>query len=143
MNPLLSLICNGGVPRRAIGHNYRVQEAERPEDVHGLPPAPWWQFFFTLNQPKNIKKYFHFLFTCLNMLVRTKEKKMGKRKFYYNEKAYENGLDLSISVQFIYGGDCIMNILSCTVSDGTKATDYGMVAGETTLEEVVREFLGQ
>ena len=68
---------------------------------------------------------------------------MKRSKFYYNEKAYKNGLDLSISVQFIYGGDCIMNILSCTVSDGTKATDYGMVAGETTLEEVVREFLGQ
>lgn len=77
------------------------------------------------------------------MLVRTKEKKMGKRKFYYNEKAYENGLDLSISVQFFKDKDGKMEMLSCTVSDGTKATDYEMVAGETTLEEVIREFLGQ
>lgn len=68
---------------------------------------------------------------------------MGKRKFYYNEKAYENGLDLSISVQFFKDKDGKMEMLSCTVSDGVKANDYGMVAGETTLEEVVREFLGQ
>lgn len=77
------------------------------------------------------------------MLVRTKEKKMKKSKFDYDEKVYENGLDLSISVQFIKGKDGKMEMLSCTVSDGVKATDYGMVAGETTLEEVVREFLGQ
>lgn len=77
------------------------------------------------------------------MLVRTKEKKMGKSKFYYNEKAYENGLDLSISVQFFKDKDRKMEMLSCTVSDGTKATDYEMVAGETTLEDVIREFLGQ
>ena len=36
-----------------------------------------------------------------------------------------------------------MEMLSCTVSDGVKANDYEMVAEETTLEEVVREFLGQ
>ena len=46
---MLSLSCKGGVPRRAVGHNYRVQEAERPEDVHGLPPAPWWQFYLWWN----------------------------------------------------------------------------------------------
>lgn len=77
------------------------------------------------------------------MLVRTKEKKMKKNKFDYDGKAYENGLDLSISVQFFKDKDGKMEMLSCTVSDGAKANDYGMVAGETTLEEVVREFLGQ
>lgn len=68
---------------------------------------------------------------------------MKKSKFDYDEKVYENGLDLSISVQFYDGGYGKMDMLSCTVSDGVKANDYEMVAGETTLEEVVREFLGQ
>lgn len=77
------------------------------------------------------------------MLVRTKEKKMKKSKFDYDEKVYENGLDLSISVQFFKDKDGKMEMLSCTVSDGVKANDYGMVARETTLEEVAREFLGQ
>lgn len=77
------------------------------------------------------------------MLVRTKEKKMKKNKFDYDEKVYWSGLDLSISVQFFKGKDGKMDMLSCTISDGEKANDYGMVAGETTLEEVVREFLGQ
>lgn len=77
------------------------------------------------------------------MLVRTKEKKKKKSKFDYDEKVYENGLDLSISVQFFKDKDGKMEMLSCTVSDGGKANDYGMVAGETTIEEVVREFLGQ
>lgn len=77
------------------------------------------------------------------MLVRAKEKKMKKSKFDYDEKVYENGIDLSISAQFFKGKDGKMDMLSCTVSDGVKANDYGMVVGETTLEEVVREFLGQ
>lgn len=77
------------------------------------------------------------------MLVRTKEKKMKKSKFDYDEKVYWSGLDLSISVQFYDVGYGKMDMLSCTVSDGCKATDYEMVAGETTLEDVIREFLGQ
>lgn len=68
---------------------------------------------------------------------------MRKSKFDYDEKVYWSGLDLSISAQFFKGKDGKMDMLSCTVSDGCKATDYEMVAGETTLEDVVREFLGQ
>lgn len=68
---------------------------------------------------------------------------MKRSKFDYDRKAYENGLDLSISVQFYDGEYGKMDMLSCTVSDGCRATDYEMVAGETTLEDVVREFLRQ
>lgn len=68
---------------------------------------------------------------------------MKKSKFDYDEKVYWSGLDLSISVQFFKAKDGKMDMLSCTVSDGCKETDYEMVLGETTLEDVVREFLGQ
>ena len=68
---------------------------------------------------------------------------MKRSKFDYDRKAYKNGLDLSISVQFYYGGYGKMDMLSCTVSDGRRATDYEMVAGEKTIEDVIREFLGQ
>ena len=68
---------------------------------------------------------------------------MKRSKFDYDRKAYKNGLDLSISVQFYDGGYVKMDMLSCTVSDGRRSTDYEMVAGETTIEDVIREFLGQ
>lgn len=68
---------------------------------------------------------------------------MARSKFDYDEKVHKSGLELSIYAEFINKGNGKMEMIACTISDGIKANDYEMVAGETTIDEVIREFLGQ
>lgn len=67
---------------------------------------------------------------------------MKKAYFDYDANAEEYGLDINMSVSFYSTEDGKrMQLCSCTLSYGTRSCDYAWVIGETTLEDVINEFL--
>ena len=65
-----------------------------------------------------------------------------KRLYDYNKKAEENGLNIEMSVSFYSTDDGRkMQLCSCTLSYGCYSCDYAWVVGETTLDDIINEFL--
>lgn len=69
----------------------------------------------------------------------------NKKEFYNLDKQIEdNGLSLEMEISFYTSEDGKkMQLCSCTIYDGCKSIDYAWVVGETTLDDVIREFLGE
>lgn len=67
------------------------------------------------------------------------------KKCYKLDKFYEdNGLSLEMSISFYTSEDGKkMELCSCTISNGCKSVDYAWVVGTTTLDDVIKEFLGE
>ena len=65
------------------------------------------------------------------------------KKYYNLDKwAEDNGLELSLSISFYSSEDGKkMQLCSCTIHNGCKSVDYAWVVGQTTLDDVIREFL--
>lgn len=66
------------------------------------------------------------------------------KKAYYNldKFAEDNGLSLKMEVSFYTSEDGKkMQLCSCTIHNGCKSIDYAYVVGETTLDDVIKEFL--
>lgn len=66
---------------------------------------------------------------------------MAKVKFDFNQKDYDYGLNLSFSVDFIPDGKGGMEVLQATISDGLNSIDYADVIGQTSLLDVIKEFM--
>ena len=65
-----------------------------------------------------------------------------KPLFDYNKRAEEDGLDIKMTVSFFSTEDGKkMKLCSCSLTYGTHCCDYAWVVGETTLEDVINEFL--
>lgn len=60
--------------------------------------------------------------------------------FKNNEKAYDQGLTATLSVQFIKERDGKMSVLSCSVINGYDNVDYAL-ALNTTLAQVIKDLL--
>lgn len=69
----------------------------------------------------------------------------NKKEFYNLDKQIEdNGLSLKMEISFYTSEDGKkMQLCSCTIHDGCKSIDYAWVVGTTTLDDVIREFLGE
>lgn len=69
----------------------------------------------------------------------------NKKEFYNLDKQIENnGLSLKVEISFYTSEDGKkMELCSCTIHDGCKSIDYAWVVGTTTLDDVIREFLGE
>lgn len=69
----------------------------------------------------------------------------NKKEFYNLDKHIEdNGLSLKMEISFYTSEDGKkMQLCSCTIHDGCKSIDYAWVVGTTTLDDVIREFLGE
>lgn len=69
----------------------------------------------------------------------------NKKEFYNLDKQIEdNGLSLKMEISFYTSEDGKkMELCSCTIHDGCKSIDYAWVVGTTTLDDVIREFLGE
>lgn len=63
-------------------------------------------------------------------------------KIKYNEKLYNNGLDLEIHIDFIRCKDNPdqMEVLQFSVSKGWECTDYVLTLEQKTLASLVREY---
>ena len=61
-----------------------------------------------------------------------------------NEKDYENGITLKVSVQFIDNGNGTMSVLSFNIDNtpegGYKSIDYSNVIKSKTLADILEEF---
>ena len=71
---------------------------------------------------------------------------MANKKEFYNldKQIEENGLSLKMEISFYTSEDGKkMQLCSCTIHDGCKSIDYAWVVGTTTLDDVIREFLGE
>ena len=67
---------------------------------------------------------------------------MAKKYYNLDTWAEDNGLTLTMSVSFFTSEDGKkMQLCSCTIHNGYKSVDYAWVVGETTLDEVIKEFL--
>lgn len=56
------------------------------------------------------------------------------------ENLLKNGIKLSVSIEFIETGN-EMKVLSFTVSNGSKSIDYSLCCGETTIAEMLKDFM--
>lgn len=69
-----------------------------------------------------------------------------KQKFKFNKKAYDNGLDLNIHIDFIQCKDNpeFMNLLTCSISKGNSPSyDIADTINEHTLTDIINEFIEQ
>ena len=61
--------------------------------------------------------------------------------FDFDAKAEQYGMALQIDLQFMKSSDKQMRVLSCTIHNYERAVEYAFVIGETTLKDVIVEFL--
>ena len=63
--------------------------------------------------------------------------------FKFNAKDYEYGINLSMNVDFIQDKDnpTQMKILQCTLSNSCQSVDYASVLDQTTLLDIIKEFM--
>ena len=65
-------------------------------------------------------------------------------KIAFNEKDYENGITLKVSIQFIDNGNGSMSVLSFSIDNtpegGSKSVDYSNIIKSTLLVDVLEEF---
>ena len=64
-------------------------------------------------------------------------------KFKFGQRDYDYGINLSFSVDFIQCDDdpSKMECLQCTISNGCQSVDYADVIEQTTLLDVIKEFM--
>lgn len=69
---------------------------------------------------------------------------MGKTYFKYDKKAEENGLNIEMHIDFYTSENGEkMQLCNCTLSNGCQSIDYAWVIGETTLKDVINDFLNR
>ena len=67
---------------------------------------------------------------------------MEKKYYPLNKYLEENGIDLKLTLSFFTSEDGkTMQLCSCNISDGCHSCDYAWVVGETTLDDVIQEFI--
>lgn len=67
---------------------------------------------------------------------------MGKGYYKLDKWAEDNGITLKMEISFFSTEDGKkMQLCSCTIYNGCKSIDYAYVVEQTTLDDVIKEFL--